>query len=211
MKTIIFSDTHLTDVFDKQKYAYLVKRIASVDQVIINGDFWDGFETSFEKFAASQWKKLFPLLRAKQALYIFGNHDTKKWTSDPSLFSVYQSDRIILRVGKKELWIEHGQKIAPSFDITYPKLSTFLSMFFSSAHLPFRSSLRGFDNVLMKRYVKKNLAENQILVCGHSHIPEFNKAARFINTGFIENGIASYLLVSSNNLALRMETYQEVI
>ena len=45
MKTLIISDTHLYHVFDKRKFFLLKKLFSSVDQVILNGDFWDGYRT----------------------------------------------------------------------------------------------------------------------------------------------------------------------
>jgi predicted phosphodiesterase len=48
MKTIIFSDTHLTDQFDPELYKALENMIQEADQVIINGDFWDGYSFKVE-------------------------------------------------------------------------------------------------------------------------------------------------------------------
>jgi predicted phosphodiesterase len=160
----------------------------------------------FSTFIQSQWKDLFPYMREK-TIYLYGNHDRREWTKNPELFSREQHDSYILGVGKKELMIEHGHKISPSFDISYPKLSYVLSSFFSSRHFPFGRELRGYENIQMKKYVKEHLTQNQILVCGHSHIAENNKKQRYINTGLIDNGIATYLSVDENKLTFTSETY----
>lgn len=207
MKTLIFSDTHLTASFDKVRFDYLKHLFQKFDQIIINGDFWDGYETTFEKFARSQWKDLFPILLAKRTVYIWGNHDKPQWTKDPSIFSIAQYDAYTLPVGKQELHIEHGHRLAPSFDISYPKFSYFLSALFSSRRFQFGRKLRGWENMQMKQFGMKNLAQNQILVCGHSHIAENNKKLRYLNTGLIDYGIANYLSIQNGKISFVTETY----
>ncbi len=207
MKTIICSDIHLTAVFEEAKYAYLEKLFSSCDQLIINGDFWDGYETTFTKFSRSAWKELFPLMKQKNAIYLYGNHDKEEWTKDATLFSMKQVDVYTIQAGKAVLHIEHGHRIAPSFDMMYPKLANFLSTFFSGRRFRFAYGLRAWENIQMKQYAANQLPENQILVCGHSHIAEFNKKRRFINLGAIDSGIASYVLISGSNIKLVLETY----
>ena len=208
MKTLIFSDSHLTAHFDSAKCAFLQRLISSYDQVIINGDFWDGYETTFHKFANSEWKKLFPLLLKKNTIYLFGNHDKKHWTLKPELFSVDQGERFVLPVGKKQLVIEHGHKISPSFDITYPKIAYVLSAFFSSRRFSFGRLLQGEQNMMMKHFAKNHLASNEVLVCGHSHVAENSRHQKFMNTGLIDYGVASYLSVENSTFKLHTETYE---
>jgi len=71
MKILVFSDTHLTDRFDQGKFRFLQKIINFSDQVIINGDFWDSWFTNFDDFVNSEWRKLFPILLKKRAIYIW--------------------------------------------------------------------------------------------------------------------------------------------
>lgn len=207
MKTLIFSDTHLTPVFDKIRFDYLQSLFQKYDQIIINGDFWDGYETTFAKFIRSQWKDLFPLLLEKNTIYLWGNHDKPKWTTDPNMFSVAQYDAYTLTVGKLTLHIEHGHRLAPSFDISYPKFSYFLSSLFSSRRFQFGRKLRGWENMQMKQYGLTKLNNDEILVCGHSHIAEYSKRNRYINTGLIDYGIANYLVVIGQKISFITETY----
>lgn len=207
MKTLICSDIHLAGSFDETKYTYLHSLFSAYDRIIINGDFWDGYEIRFEKFVRTRWSQLFELLRSKHTIYIYGNHDKAKWTKRPVLFSVEQYDSYSLQVGKVELLIEHGHRFAPSFDITWPKLSYVLSSIVSSKRFRFGNELRGWENMQMKRFAKENVQINQILVCGHSHIPEYNPKLRYMNTGFIENGIASYVSINGTAIKLVTETY----
>jgi predicted MPP superfamily phosphohydrolase len=116
MKILVFSDTHLTHVFEEKKYVFLKKVIESADQVIINGDFWDGYLTSFDAFISSRWNNLFPLLKQKKAVYIFGNHD-KACFSDKrtSFFSDIQTKKYSF-VDGMTFYFEHGNTLLPSID-----------------------------------------------------------------------------------------------
>lgn len=71
MKTLIFSDTHLTKKFDLKKFLFLKRIIESADQVIINGDFWDSWFSDFNGFLKSGWKDLFHSLKEKETIYIY--------------------------------------------------------------------------------------------------------------------------------------------
>ncbi len=85
MKTIVLSDTHLYEEFDEKKFNFLKRIISKVDRVIINGDFWDSYICSFSDFINSPWKKLFPLLKTKKTVYIYGNHDKKSLTDKKNI------------------------------------------------------------------------------------------------------------------------------
>lgn len=207
MKTIIFSDTHLTAVFDEAKFNYLRQLFSSCDRLIVNGDFWDGYETTFTKFIHSRWSELFPLMKQKQAVFLYGNHDKREWTTNPGLFSVRQGDTMSVIAGKQELVIEHGHRLSPSFDISYPKLAVILSTLFSSRRWQFGRKFHGWENMQMKHFAKKELHKNQFLVCGHSHIAEYNIKGHYINTGVIDFGVSSFLRVVDQKFSLEMETY----
>ncbi|MBI3955332.1 metallophosphoesterase, partial [Candidatus Gottesmanbacteria bacterium] len=75
MHTIIISDLHLTRRFEKRKFNFLKKIIERSDQVVINGDLWDYYFSSFSQFVRSPWRQLFPLLKEKKTVYLYGNHD----------------------------------------------------------------------------------------------------------------------------------------
>ncbi len=208
MKTLICSDIHLTGTFDEGKYQYLTTLFSRFDSIIINGDFWDGYEIRFEKFARSRWNELFGLMREKNTIYIYGNHDKESWTKRPDLFSKSQYDSYVLQVGKIVLTIEHGHRLSPSFDITWPKLTYVLSSIISSKRFRLGNELKGWENMQMKKYAREHLAANEMLVCGHSHIPEYSPKSRYMNTGFIDHGIASYVAISGTSIKLITETYE---
>jgi len=218
--TIIFSDTHLTQYFSTRKFNYLKKIITQADRVIIVGDFWDAFVSSFDDFIKSGWSVLFPLLRDKDAIYVFGNHDLKEWCNKRvALFSVCQADSLELETGGFKLHIEHGHRIAPDYDTKFPWLrSLYLAirpLIGTANFLKFRLKLafrRGQltpspKNEKMKSWCRKNLKGNQIGVFGHSHAPELDLTARFANAGFILFGYASYLKIENGEIALVEERY----
>ncbi len=51
------------------------------------------------------------------------------------------------------------------------------------------------------------LPDNQILVAGHTHAPEFSPEKRYINTGFINFGLAYYLNIQNRKYTLECERY----
>lgn len=218
MTIIIFSDTHLTGSFSNKKFNYLMRIISSADKVIINGDFWDAYQVSFEMFIKSRWRNLFPALVAKQSIYLYGNHDHKKYSQEGvRLFSQQQRESYSLKMGKVFLKIEHGHRIAPAEDEEVPAF--FKQKLFVAPYVLFREilplallgklSLQQYkrQNEKMKQWVTEYLPKNQVLVCGHSHLAEFNLESRYINTGFIRHGYGQYLRISGSKLNLIDEIY----
>jgi predicted phosphodiesterase len=214
MKTVIFSDTHLTDSFNQKKYNKLETIIQNADQVIINGDFWDGMSVSFTDFLNSKWNTLFPLLLKKKTIYLYGNHDRKSYGDKrTSLFSVKQAEAYDLKVGNKVLHILHGHQIVPFNDpevkepLTFKKgndIYTFLESLaniFTNGHffLGYR-----FFNRKMKKYIQEHLKENEILVTGHIHAPEFDLKNRYINT-FLRHHRAYYVVIENDTISFKKE------
>ncbi len=218
MTTVIFSDTHLTDKFEVKKFLFLKKMINSADRVIINGDFWEGYITTFDKFIKSRWNQLFSLLRSKKAVYIYGNHD-KKTMSDSrvNLFSEVQAEKIKIKVGRWKCLVEHGDRISPSGDAKYSwfpinKYSISIMLFFYQIMLylfkeRFLCWYHQSHLVQMKKWIKENLSKKTILICGHAHLPIIDLDSRFINTGFIRYGYGQYLTITSEKFELVKEFY----
>ncbi|OGK15363.1 hypothetical protein A2774_03470 [Candidatus Roizmanbacteria bacterium RIFCSPHIGHO2_01_FULL_39_12c] len=211
MKILVFSDTHLTDKFEENKFNLLKKIISASDRVIINGDFWDGQLTTFDKFISSGWNKLFPLLRSKKTIYLYGNHDLKSFSdSRTSLFSVIQTDIYSLKLNEKTLVFQHGNKLLPLIDEKLPrwltKYTTLVAGFLLVNLPPLRYLLKTAGQK-MKDKVKKIYKNGEIVVCGHSHWVDFDLNNQYINTGYIENGVAKYLLIRNNRLLAQEENY----
>src|SRR3990172_1424130 len=104
MKILVFSDSHLTDKFEEKKFYFLKKIIRQSDFVIINGDFWDGYLTTFNRFISSNWSKLFPLLKLNKILTIA----VGSILENVSLLQLMlkRVNRIIKKKVKKELGIK---------------------------------------------------------------------------------------------------------
>lgn len=68
-RVLVISDLHLSHRVQKRKLAFLKKLVSEYDQVIINGDFWDNWFTTFDKFINSKWQELFPLLKENNCIY----------------------------------------------------------------------------------------------------------------------------------------------
>lgn len=218
MKTLVLSDTHLTDEFDQMLCYYIADLVKSVDRVVINGDFWDGYVTTFDAFCKSEWKQLFPLLKEKHAIYIFGNHDKQEMTDDRvKLFSKEQTLKYDFTDGGKHFHIEHGNLIVPEIDDRHPKLilplaprAPYLFRFLSG-----RTLLNKVINWLfidprqkkldrkMVRYVKKNLASTfDTVIFGHSHVFHTKCVGDiFWNSGYIEYTTFFHLIITNGMVA----------
>lgn len=216
MKTLIFSDTHLRIDFEDKKYIFLRKIISHADRVIINGDFWEGNGILFESFLNSSWNKLFPLLKQKNCVYIYGNHDDKTLSDNRvKRFSIHQTSRYIMKIKDRELVIEHGDLYCPFPDINIPVSSNILQFlfdqwerwmlfFFGSSYQ--KIFFQRFNNKI-KQSIQNKLTKNQLYVCGHTHCAEIDYKHRFINTGIIRHGFAQYLMIENEIITLKEERY----
>jgi len=111
MQTLVFSDTHFSKKFNKRQFNALVKQISYADRVVINGDFWEALDITFDDFINSEWNKLFPFLKQKQTVYVYGNHDDPYFSDD----RVYQfCDRAVkeylLETPSNKYLFRHGHQ-----------------------------------------------------------------------------------------------------
>lgn len=212
MRILIFSDTHLTDKFEEKKFNLLKKIISQADKVIINGDFWDGYRTTFDLFISSDWKKLFPLLKSKKTVYLFGNHDRKTFANgEARMFSDTQTHNYELQIKEKKFLIEHGNRFYPLFDERLPRKVNFIStkvVGYILRNISVLHFVHRWMNIVMKRKIKKELRNNGIFLCGHSHYAEIDIENNFINTGSIQHGKAQYLLIEDGKLIPKEEWYE---
>ncbi len=216
MKTLIFSDTHLTTVFKKHKYQFLEKIISNSDRVIIAGDFWEGKLISFDEFVNSDWNKLFPLLKKKHTVYIFGNHDKKMYSDQRStLFSDTQTEEYTFEDGNRVFLVKHGDskkkkysfikktmkatRMSEKFFMKYchEKLEHILVKFFGP---PILQLLFKKYNKIIKDEASKTQLDNEFLICGHTHAAEVDLQNHYANTGIVRHGIGQYLVVENGNI-----------
>lgn len=223
MKILIFSDTHLTQKFTLRKFEFLNRIINESDKVIIAGDFWEGKLITFDQFINSEWKSLFPLLKRKDTVYVYGNHDKRKYSdSRVSLFSEKQTEEYRFNHEKYSYIVRHGdtKKIKYSLIKRTMKITRMTERFFM---LYFHEKLEHVLTVifgpkilqiLFKKYntvLKKtesgNLEENQILICGHTHAAEIDLENHFVNTGIIRHGLGQYVTINGSVLNLHELKY----
>lgn len=217
MKYLIFSDTHLDRNFDKKKFEFLQKIIALGDIVIINGDFWEGYSCTFDEFVRSPWKKLFPLLKKKNTVYIFGNHDKKEYADKRvHLFSVEQTRKYTFQSGENIFHLEHGDRIIPfGDDIIFKRMSQTVSNFLTfleylsvkiSGMRLIRLVYQQFNEQLKKK-VASLLKKNEYLICGHTSSSEIDLKNHYINSGWIKHGIGQYLIIEDGKVTPYEEQY----
>jgi predicted phosphodiesterase len=217
MKTVIFSDTHLGHEFSEKKYRFLEGIIKDADKVIINGDFWDKDFTTFEKFTSSQWRHLFPVLKEKETVYLYGNHDSKIDTNENvGLFSSHQTIKYTLPLKDNKVAIfEHGDRLIPFNNLKkIPKTNTLrdLGHFIEDAMI---NHMRDFLiwylrrlNEKMKLLLRKELKKDEIYICGHTHCAEFDFTHAYVNSGVIRHGLGQYLEINDGVLSPKEEWYE---
>lgn len=207
-------------MFDEKQYQALSTVISSADFVIINGDFWDVYLTSFDRFVTSQWQRLFPLLLSKQTLYLFGNHDRRDYADQRvMLFSVQQGLYHTLQSGELVFNIRHGHLEVPEFDDLFPFITKHFGHYYH--HLDFlkygkhrfSKVTKKVDRLYRKRFHKKLLAvarkqpKNHPLLCGHTHYRSVDHAHQYINPGDFRNGWARYIEIDSDGWRAIEEPY----
>lgn len=223
MKTIIFSDTHLTTAFKPRKYKFLEGIINDADKIIIAGDFWEGKLITFQEFVNSDWKKLFPILKQKHAVYVYGNHDKRKYSDKRvNLFSDEQDEIYILKNGGKTFIVKHGdtKKIKYSLIKNLMKTTRMSEVFFMKhfhedlEHILTKLFGPYILQILFKKYntvikdlEKNNLATNEYVICGHTHAAEIDLENHFINTGIIRHGIGQYVEIENGKITLKNTKY----
>jgi predicted phosphodiesterase len=217
MSTFVFSDSHLYGKVNKRKLDKLKSLIEKADNVIINGDFWEGLIITFDEFMESDWKELFPLLKAKHTVYVFGNHDHKGLSDD----RIYQfCDLAVheyeLKTPKHTYFFTHGAEFLypRQADVSllkreHPKQEAFMTdiqriifSIFGPHVLP-----KSF-NFINKEERQRLTSLDNILVCGHTHRPQYQKDLNFIDLGFFNYGYANYLLIDNEgNFEIKCERY----
>lgn len=208
-KIVVISDLHLTKRFDPAKFELIKKIILDADQVIINGDLWEGFGMNLREFLDSRWKVLFPIFKQKRSIYLFGNHDPKG-TEDYSVLAENVATSYEFSQNGIEFYIAHGDLLDPTLDMRHPNLPKWMLNLGSVVErLLIRVIGRSYLNIYktsnqkMKDWHRSNQS-GKWLICGHSHLPEIDETTRFANSGiFLQPGLASYLVIQSGKVELK--------
>jgi predicted phosphodiesterase len=221
MKVVVIGDTHLSE-FNEAKYNFLVKIINSSDKVIINGDFWEKWFITFEEFLDSEWNKLFPLLLSKNAVYISGNHDPLDLLNDRvKRFCIEFSDSYDTEIDGIKYHFEHGHRILKNVEKS--KIIKFYSDLTKTMPKSLLRAIKYMEKVIYSLFpkmqydnsigrknneiLKGNLKEGYINIFSDTHCPEVDLENNFANTGSIEYGHASYLVIEEGSIELKQDTY----
>lgn len=222
MKTLIVSDLHLGSSFSQERFDFLHDLFSKADRIVLNGDFWDLYTDEFDVFIKTPWKKLFPLLKQKQTIYIEGNHDHKKYTGkEANQWADQHLEEYEFKSGKWTLHVEHGhRKLEKDADNPSRKKPDFFRTL--KYHVWFRDPVEhwlvdhetdfmhrlhmGRNQKKLMNYAK-TLPENHVLITGHTHLPIFQPENNFINTGYINHTVAYYLWVEDGVLTYVKERY----
>ena len=225
MKTLIFADTHLTNKYDPNLADYIAKLVKSVDQVIINGDFWDLYLTTFDRFINSEWSKLFPILQPK-TVYLYGNHDPAELMDERvKLFSKLQADNYQFVAGERTFQVEHGHRVAAEFNDAHPLISKLVTKYFPQFYPTLdswylRQDLlgkiwRGYTSTRAKnlqnqlrRYAYCHRKKNVVRVFAHSHLPAHEEIDQgFICLGASRFGKFRHLIIDEQSLKFVVSNY----
>jgi len=209
--TLVISDTHLGK-YDRKKNLFLRNLIKDYDKVIINGDFWDNWGTSFKDFINSDYRDLFKLLKSKETIYIYGNHDyrAEKQKKLANIFSDTQGIEYNAIIGGKNFHFEHGHRFFYN-----QKKVIFINYYYIIDKIPLLGPLvyaitqliyylfpgkvsKNKISIKRNQYIKERKPKNIYYVVSHTHIPEMDKEKKFINTGCIMGRFASYLVIDND-------------
>jgi predicted phosphodiesterase len=215
MKISIISDLHLTKNFDQKRYDILKNIIESSEQVIINGDFWDGYIIKFDDFLKSEWNKLFPLLLEKNTIYIYGNHDREIDCDERvSIFSKHALHKYEFISGGKKFIAKHGQELKPTTLDKYKFLRNhrILVKLLNIPHQIKENINAKFLNYKLYKKDSKKLKDNfissnhnkdTIYILSHSHLPEIDLKNNYVNTGMMDFGMMSWVEIEEGDVRLR--------
>ncbi|OIP57920.1 MAG: hypothetical protein AUK12_01115 [Candidatus Levybacteria bacterium CG2_30_37_29] len=218
MKILIFSDTHLGTEFEEKKYDFLSRIISSVDHVIIAGDFYEGFVISFDEFIKSRWQGLFPLLKSKETVYVYGNHDKDKEDERVKLFSDLTTRQYVFHTNGKTFVVEHGDRFKPLLRLLklfgLEHSSYFTKFYEKTEKLLIRrigpkiiQAIYKVFNEDIKEKAKEEFQNGEILICGHTHAQEADPSCNFYDTGIIRHGLGQYIIIEDGQVMIKEEWY----
>ena len=218
MKFLVLSDLHLTQKFNKKKYLLLKELFNQYENIVINGDFYDGYLTTFDKFVKSQWSKLFPLLKSKNVIYIYGNHDVPEYVDNRVLlFSSGQQKSCKLKVGNNSYYIDHGHDKVP-ISTDNPKIR-YVKMFLTEKIYDFFVNfmvnifkedyfiIAKLGNKFIKKWQKRNVNKDEIYISAHSHFQEADSANNYYNSGVFNYHLAQFLVIDDEGVKLYRKRY----
>lgn len=220
VRTLLFSDTHFSHIVDLKLLQYLKKRILSADRVIIVGDFWDVWHTSFDAFLASGWSEIFPLLKQRRTVYLWGNHDPKKYMDKRvKRFCSHIAREYIVKANGHRWIVTHGDIFTTTneqlFRVTHEHewAKSILRVWERIEYFVARKigdrGLKMFDrkyDIAVRNAVKK---DGRRYITGHTHVFRTDPTKKFLNTGFCRHGLAQTIEIVNGKFIFRSERYDK--
>ncbi|MDD3648298.1 MAG: metallophosphoesterase [Candidatus Dojkabacteria bacterium] len=218
---VVFSDLHLSYRFDTSLFGFLSSLINKNDVVIVNGDLWDYCFTSYERFINSKWRALLKQMGGKISIYLEGNHDPFSSVDEElDQFIKMRANKFRLKSGQKIFNIEHGNKIYPGLSQLHkvPKIKYLeYPANWIDKHIIRRSlvklfGIEGSKTLILPQLTNNKMSrmsrkEGEISIFGHSHVPQVDLENNFINCGFINYGLASYVVIKDGEVDLKISRY----
>ena len=208
MKIFVFSDSHLHTKYDPEFVKWVEHWSKDVDKIIIAGDFWDKDMCTFDEFVNSEYKKtLFPLLKSKDAVYVYGNHDSEDLADNRvDLFSKEQVRTLDLELGGRGYHFDHGDRFFKYFETGIPLAEKF---FYWMQELGCKLFGRAFYLIASSQAYKAEKLwkdKDSFLVCGHLHYSKLDKNSYILlASGF---GVLGGLIIDNGKL-IEIEKYEK--
>lgn len=224
---LVFSDTHFKKKADKKLLSALIALVRAHENIIILGDFWDKYFLSFEEFIENRiYFPLFDALKAKNTIYLFGNHDPRELMDD----RVYKFCKELkytheMKVGNKLFHFEHGDILAGVYEL--PTIMEWLDVFrvkvlkipeYQVAKIDFvifgimekftngRNLLgKKWNEIIYSKSKSLDILKNKILVCGHTHYHD--EYDTYINIGANMYGYLQYMTIANGHAKLIQTRY----
>lgn len=213
MYILVLSDTHLDTTFEPTKYEKLKLLIEKADHVILNGDFWEGYGITFDELCNTEWTKLFPLLKSKKTVYVFGNHDKAEF-SDQRIYQFCDkaTEQYRMQIQNIDFIFEHGHRFATKIDGILklekpPRIGFFITEWMQKKIVQLTGPkgmwiLFGKLNHMVKSRTHKEFGGNGAYryICGHTHCIEVDTFRHFANSGFSKYGYLQYLTIDEKGV-----------
>lgn len=208
MEYLILSDIHLRKGFEKKKMNFLIELIKKYNNIIINGDLYEARYIKPDSLLNGKYKPLLNLLREKDTIYIYGNHDPKdKSDLVAKYISKKQYEYLKIKLGNRCYHIEHGHNLGFGSDNTSDFVFRIIDniSYQIQKYFDFLTHYLGsnWNKIIIKnRRSTRLINETETLVVGHTHVKCIDLNNKFINGGYIKYGRGSYVVISDSKTEL---------
>lgn len=205
---LVLSDLHLTKRFEKGKEAYLTNLIKKYKNIVLNGDFYEAMLYSKQDLIKAGYGKLFKLLKSKNTYYLPGNHDPVEYSKPVAeSFSSNIADFVKLNLGGFKYHIEHGHLLCRNEKKPNPLRFKIKYYLFHpiQKYLPVSTFTVGSlwnRKVLKSRHLHPQIKDDEILVCGHTHVKVFDLKKKYVDLGRTQFGSGNYAVIDEKGIKM---------